>query len=136
MKRTPATYLLPLAASLLMVSAVYAAGDAAVGLPRTLGGRTAQGVIGELVRNALGLSGVAALAVFVYAGIRYLTSQGNEETITKSKNMMVWAALGLVVLFASYSIVSFIQKQVSGATGVTTKTEGGAAPGTNPAPNP
>jgi len=32
----------------------------------------------------------------------------NEQAVTKGKNILTWAALGLVVIFASYSLVNFV----------------------------
>lgn len=65
-------------------------------------------IIGNIIRAALGLVGSLALAVFIYGGITWVTSGGNQERITRGKNMLIWATLGLAVVFASYAVVTFI----------------------------
>lgn len=65
-------------------------------------------IIGNIIRAALGLVGSLALAVFIYGGITWVTSGGNQERISRGKNMLIWATLGLAVVFASYAVVTFI----------------------------
>jgi hypothetical protein len=64
-------------------------------------------IIGQGIRTILGIVGSVALAVFIYGGILWLTSGGNEQRITKGKDVILWATLGLVVIFAAYAIVGF-----------------------------
>jgi hypothetical protein len=65
-------------------------------------------IIGNVIRAVLGIVGSLALLMFVYAGIRWMMAGGNQERIKKAKDIMVWTALGLVVIFASYAIVTFV----------------------------
>jgi hypothetical protein len=64
-------------------------------------------IIGQGIRTILGIVGSVALAVFIYGGILWLTSGGNEQRIKKGKDVILWATLGLVVIFAAYAIVGF-----------------------------
>jgi len=50
---------------------------------------------------------LAAFLAFVYAGILYVTAYGNDENLEKAKKIMIYAAIGLIVVIASYSIVNF-----------------------------
>lgn len=59
-------------------------------------------------RAILGVVGIVALFMFIYAGIRILTSQGNSDTVKTARNTMVYAAIGLAVIFSSYAILNFI----------------------------
>ena len=65
-------------------------------------------VLGNIIFVAMGLLGSIALALFAYAGVLWMLSGGNAERSTQAKNIVVWAVLGLFVIFASYTIVSFI----------------------------
>ncbi len=76
-----------------------------------------QTILGRVIKIILGISGSLALASIMYGGFLWLTSGGSVETITKARNIIVWAALGLVVIFASYAIVSTVFDIVSQATG-------------------
>lgn len=42
--------------------------------------------------------GAIAVLMIIFAGFRMVVSGGNEETMTKSKNQIMWAAVGLVVI--------------------------------------
>lgn len=65
-------------------------------------------VIGRIVRAFLGILGSISLVIFIYAGFMLLTSMGNPEKIKKGQQTMVWASLGILVVFASYTLLSFI----------------------------
>src|SRR3989338_435219 len=65
-------------------------------------------VLGNIIKVAMGLMGSIALALFAYAGVLWMLAGGNAERSTQAKNIVVWATLGLFVIFASYTIVSFI----------------------------
>jgi hypothetical protein len=65
-------------------------------------------LIGRVIRAILGITGSLALAVFVYGGLIWMTAAGNTERIQKGKNTLSWAAIGLAVMFLSYSVVRYI----------------------------
>ena len=65
-------------------------------------------LIGRVINGALGVVGSIALVMFIYGGFTWMTAAGNSEQVTKGKNIIVWAAIGLVVIFASYSLVRFV----------------------------
>jgi hypothetical protein len=71
-------------------------------------------LIGLALRIILGLMGSIALLMFVYGGFLWLTSGGSADKIKKAKDILVWATIGLVVIFASYTLVDFIIKKVGG----------------------
>lgn len=68
--------------------------------------------IASIIVKALGIIGSISLIVFVYSGIMWMTSAGNESQLTKAQHGMVWAALGMFVIFLSYTIVQFIIKRM------------------------
>jgi len=65
-------------------------------------------IIGFIIRALLGIVGSLALLMFIFGGFTWVVSGGNEEKIKKGKDMVIWATLGLVIIFASYSLVSFV----------------------------
>ena len=71
-------------------------------------GRTLGAVITDMVNYFIGFLGFLAVIVFVYAGILFILNLGNEEMVTKAKKMMMFAALGLIIVTLSYSAVRFI----------------------------
>jgi len=77
-------------------------------------------IIGRIVKALLGVSGSAALAMMIYAGFLWLTSGGSAETIGKAQKIMIYAALGLLVVFAAYAVLSTVLSSISEAVGVKT----------------
>jgi len=78
-------------------------------------------LIGQVIKAALGIVGSIALVMFIYGGFTWMTAAGNAEQITKGKNIIVWAAIGLVVIFASYSLVNFVIKDAILGTAIETE---------------
>jgi len=64
--------------------------------------------IGRIIGNILGVVGSLALLMFIIGGIMWMTSAGNENRVKKGKDILTWAALGLVIIFTSYAILKFV----------------------------
>jgi len=65
-------------------------------------------IAGTVIQLVLGLLGLIALVIVLYAGFMWMTSAGNEEKISQAKKMLVAGVIGLVIILASYAITSFI----------------------------
>ena len=61
-----------------------------------------------MINTALGLTGIILLVIIIYAGFLWMTAQGNEEQVTKAKNILKNAVIGMVLVFASYAIAWFV----------------------------
>ena len=46
--------------------------------------------------------------MFVYGGFLWLVSRGNTELVDKGKKAMIFAIVGLAIIFSSYIIVKLI----------------------------
>lgn len=77
-------------------------------LPNPLGTESVEEVIGRVIKAILGVVGSLALLMFIYGGLTWMTAAGNKEKVEKGKEIIIWAALGLVVIFASYALVEFV----------------------------
>lgn len=69
--------------------------------------------IGNVATIILGFLGVIFLFFVTYSGIQWMTAGGNEERITKAKNRMVRAAVGLIIVVSAYAISTFVIDKVS-----------------------
>jgi hypothetical protein len=88
-------------------------GSSVVSLPNPLGTTASiPGIIGKVISAALGIVGSLALIMFIYGGIIWMTAAGNEQNVTKGKNIIIWATLGLVIIFSSYAIVRFVLQAI------------------------
>ena len=65
-------------------------------------------VIGRLIRIFLGFLGIIGVIIVLYAGYIYMTSGGDPDKIKTSKAWLINGTIGLIIIFASYSIISFI----------------------------
>ncbi len=76
----------------------------AVGIPTTGGD--------SILTNALNIfysiSGSVAVIVIVFAGIMYVASAGDAGRITRAKNMILYAVVGLIVILAAFAITNFV----------------------------
>jgi hypothetical protein len=56
----------------------------------------------------LGITGSLALLFFIYGGVMFLISGGSSERVTQAKNIIIGAAVGLVIVFTSFMIIQFV----------------------------
>jgi len=66
-----------------------------------------QKLIGKVVSSVLAIVGSLALLMFVYGGLLWMTSAGSADKVSKGKNILMWSAIGLIVIFSSYALVRF-----------------------------
>lgn len=62
---------------------------------------------------AMVLSGLIVFGVFLAAGLRYLTSAGNPGAVNESKNRMISAFLGAIIILSSYLILNTVNPKIS-----------------------
>ena len=72
-------------------------------------------VIANVINTVFGIVGSLALLMFIYGGLTWMTSAGNKESVDKGKNIIKWAAIGLVIIFSSYALVRFLITGVGAA---------------------
>ena len=65
-------------------------------------------LIGRVISAVLGVVGSLSLVMFIYGGFTWMMSSGNKEKVEKGKNILVWATIGLVIIFSSYAIIRFL----------------------------
>lgn len=69
---------------------------------------TAPKLIGTLVNVLLYVVGALAVIMIIWAGISYTTSTGDSGKVTRAKNTLTYAIVGLVVAFLAYAIVNWV----------------------------
>ena len=63
---------------------------------------------GRIIKALLGISGLAFFVLMIYGGFLWMTARGSEEQVTKAKNTIIAAIIGLVVVVSAYAITNFI----------------------------
>lgn len=57
---------------------------------------------------AMGFLGVIVVVMVLYGGLLWLTAAGREEQITKGKHVLLWSAVGAVIISIAWTITSYI----------------------------
>lgn len=83
------------------------------------GGGVSENSLWDTVRNIInliiGILGVVAVIMIVIGGVTYVTSSGEAANVTKAKNIIMYAIIGLVVALLAYAIVNFVLNNVFGS---------------------
>ena len=79
--------------------------------------RSEASIIAGLIQAIIGLTGVAFVILLVYAGILYLTADGEDEKVMKAKKLISTAIIGIIIIISAYAISSFVIKQLTRAIG-------------------
>lgn len=71
------------------------------------GDKTSVGaIISTIIKTALTIIGALALLMFVWGGFQWLTSAGNDQKVEAGTKTMLWAVVGIILVFASYVLLS------------------------------
>jgi hypothetical protein len=76
--------------------------------------------IGTVIKGLLSLVGTIFLILTIYAGILWMTAQGDEGKIDKAKDIIRASIIGLVITLSAYAITYFVTNKLSGAAGSVT----------------
>ncbi|MFH0988219.1 MAG: LamG-like jellyroll fold domain-containing protein, partial [Parcubacteria group bacterium] len=94
-----------------------------VGQSTGLGNGDVRLIIGNVIKVALGFLGAIALIFVLYGGFMYMTAggakaaAGGTDKTTQAKKIIINAVIGLVIIFCSYAIASFVINSLNDATG-------------------
>ncbi|OIO52100.1 hypothetical protein COY93_03650 [Candidatus Uhrbacteria bacterium CG_4_10_14_0_8_um_filter_58_22] len=105
-------------AILLLGPALPALADTGLGVTGGISGHSEVSsdlatIIGGLIGGLLSIVGVIFFLLMIYAGVIWMTSSGKEEQVTKARNMIFGAIIGLAVIFAAYGISVFVIQTIS-----------------------
>jgi|SRR3989344_2151126 len=72
----------------------------------------------QLIENVMNflltISIPLAVVVIIYGGFLFMTSGGSEQRVTKGKQAMLSAAIGLAIVFGSYIIITTVLRAIKG----------------------
>lgn len=69
-------------------------------------------MIGSIIQVILGILGVVAFLLVIYAGYLYLTARENEKQVESAKSILKNAVIGLIIISSAYAISRFIIDKV------------------------
>ena len=75
-------------------------------------------IIGEVIKVVLSILGIVLLIILVYAGIVWMTAEGEKAKVEKARGMITTAIIGLIIVLSAYAITFFVVENVKRITGV------------------
>lgn len=68
----------------------------------------------NVINTLLAVVGTVFFILTIYAGIRWMTAQGAEEKVTKAKDTLQAALIGLAIIMLAYAITAFVTTRLGG----------------------
>lgn len=73
-----------------------------------LGSRDPAGIVFAIVNTGLIFLGMVTVVIIIVAGFMWLFAAGAEEKITKAKDLLKGAIIGLVIVMMSYGLAQYV----------------------------
>jgi hypothetical protein len=70
----------------------------------------------RIINVFLGLLGIIAVVLNVYAGYTWMTAGGNDDKVETAKKTILSATVGLAIILSAYAITRFVATNLYGAT--------------------
>jgi len=77
-----------------------------VNIPNT--GATASQILASGLNMIYVVAGIVAVIVIILAGYKYVTAAGDSAAISKAKNTILYAVVGLVVIILAFAVTWFV----------------------------
>jgi sterol desaturase/sphingolipid hydroxylase (fatty acid hydroxylase superfamily) len=71
--------------------------------------------IGSILSVILGLLGVVLVIIIIYAGVMWMTAGGKSDQVTKAKDMIINAVIGLIIALVAFSLTRYVVERITGA---------------------
>jgi uncharacterized membrane protein YwzB len=65
-------------------------------------------LINSGINAALGIAATIAVLFLIIGGVQYASAAGNEESIKKAKNTILYAIMGLIIIILALAFTNFI----------------------------
>jgi len=65
-------------------------------------------IAARIVKIFIGFLGIIFVFLIVFAGFKWMMAGGNEEKINEAKDQIKTGIIGLIIIFAAYSITSYL----------------------------
>lgn len=70
-------------------------------------------IIVAIASTVVPYAGLATFVAFVVAGFTFILGFGSDSTVQRAKNIMIWSAVGFIVIILSYVLTQFVFDVVS-----------------------
>lgn len=72
----------------------------------------------NIIKVVLGVLGLVAVVMIILGGVQYTTSAGDMVKVTKAKNTILFAVVGLIISLLAFAIVNFVLDNIVNGKGV------------------
>ena len=72
-------------------------------------------MVGRVIKAAMSFLGVIFIALMVYGGFLWMTARGEDAQVTKAKDLIRAALIGIIIVVAAYSITHFVIEAIIGS---------------------
>ncbi len=73
----------------------------------------ANGILTRLAQWLVWASGIAAMILIIIAGLMFIFSQGNSESVGRARSTVIYAVIGMAIAVVGQAIVSFVLVRLS-----------------------
>ncbi|MEK7557837.1 MAG: hypothetical protein AAB530_01360 [Patescibacteria group bacterium] len=70
--------------------------------------KSVSGIIGKVVGAVLAFVGAIFLILVIYGGFMWMFARGNEAEVTKARDLIISAIIGLTIVLAAYAITKYV----------------------------
>lgn len=68
---------------------------------------------GQIIGTLLSFVGVIFLILMIYAGLMWMTAQGNSQQVDKAKDLLINAVFGIIIVFSAYALTAYMGNFIS-----------------------
>ena len=72
-----------------------------------------ENMIAKIINTVLSMLGVIFLILMLYGGYLWMTAAGKEERVTKAKNLITAAIIGVILVVSAYAISYFVIDKIT-----------------------
>lgn len=87
-----------------------------VGAHSQLSGQDPRIIITNIINVSLGLLGIVATVLIIYAGFLWMTAGGDDGKVEKARGIIFAAIMGLLIILMAYAITRYITINLYQAT--------------------
>lgn len=73
-------------------------------------------IASKVIRFVASLIGGVAVAILIYAGLKIVTSHGNDEALNEAKKMAIYALGGVILFLLTEFIIGYVVNVIGWAT--------------------
>lgn len=76
------------------------------------GNQNVSGIFKTVINILIWVAGIISVIVIIVGGIQYALSAGDQSKVTKAKDTILYAVIGLVVAILAFAIVTFVTSKL------------------------